>query len=313
MEFTQEENLNNSYRRILIDFKQNKCKIDHLDYHGSKIAMLSCVQKDKSRKKLLFVQGRAETMDKYLSLFHDLYQNGYDIYTYDHPGQGYSGNEDNKGLSWIKSFYNYVSVLKRVIAFYKLQNFAIIGVSLGGLITTMALKNASITPSHVVLVAPMFRITRKKLPKWLAGFICDFGELVGKCTGNKRSSPIGQKKYIRPAFNNNNKTHSERRLNFYHDWYQNSEIFPIGGVTWHWLGEAYRNEPSCIIAKNTKILLIEAQNDTIVNNDDNAEIIKNSNTEIQIRKIKNAYHDLLNESDNIRNQALEQIIAFIDQ
>jgi lysophospholipase len=315
IDYTTEDCLNNSYRRILIDFKANHGNCQSINYGDEKsVSAISFIHGGiNPMPQLLFVQGRAETIDKYLTLFHDLYNAGYDIYSYDHPGQGYSGCREHLGLSWIDSFEDYERALTAVIKHYELNNPVIIGVSMGGLVAVSALNKQKIKTSKMILVTPMFKVDRKGLPKWLAILACDFFDLFGKLTGNKYSSPPGQKSYRRPAFTNNNKTHSERRLNFYHDWYSNSQIFPIGGVTWHWLSLAYRSEPQYIRGRQTRIMLIEAQNDTIVDNSNNEKIIKNSTAQIEIRRIRGAYHDLLNEEDDIRNQTLKQITEFIQK
>lgn len=315
MEFTSENDLNNSYRQMLLKFKNSKCSWDSIPCGSFSVAGLACVHPEGTGrwKKLLIVQGRAETMDKYLSLIHDLYSAGYDIYTYDHPGQGYSGSQENTGLSWIRSYDDYVTALDAVMRFYQLEDPFIISVSMGALVAVMALKRNLLPISKLVLVTPMFRVERKGLPAWLAAFICDFFELLGRITGNRRAAPLGQHPYRRPTFAGNTKTHSERRLNFYHDWYQSGRIFPIGGVTWHWLGEAYRHEPVRISAGDCRILLLEAQNDKVVDNSANAKIVRNSKGSIEIRGIRGGYHDLLNESDEIRNQTLRQIMSFLEQ
>ncbi len=315
IDYTSDKYLNNSYRRILIDFKNSKGNCQNVQYSDNEsVAAISFTHEGIVQKpQLLFVQGRAETTDKYLSLFHDLFEAGYDIYSYDHPGQGYSGHREYGGRSWINSFEDYEKALTAVIKHYELNNPIIIAVSMGGLITVSALNKQKIRASKIVLVTPMFRIDRKGLPRWLAAFVCDFFDLIGRLTFNKYSAPPGQKPYRRPAFASNNKTHSERRLNFYHDWYNNDSIIPIGGVTWHWLSHAYRNEPQQIKGETTRILLIEAQNDVIVDNSSNSEIIKKSTARIEIRRIKGGYHDLLNEEDSIRNHTLEQITDFVNR
>ncbi|MBQ8707104.1 MAG: alpha/beta hydrolase [Succinivibrionaceae bacterium] len=313
IEFTSENELNNSYRRNLIEFKNNCCVCQRLEIEKYSILTISCTHHDaRARGKLFFIQGRAETIDKYLSLFQDLYNAGYDIYSYDHPGQGYSGRKKDKGLSWIGSFSVYVNVLTEVVKHFSAENASFIAVSMGGLVATMAMNRQLLSPGKIVLVTPMFRVDRKHLPSWLAHMICQAFDIAGFVTGNRRSSPPGQKRYSRPAFASNNKTHSERRLNFYHDWYESDEIFPIGGVTWKWLMEAYLNEPRRIEAGSASVLLIEAQHDSVVDNSSNEEIIRNSEGSIQLRRIKGGFHDLLNETDSIRNLTLQQILNFIE-
>ncbi|MCV5871060.1 alpha/beta fold hydrolase, partial [Escherichia coli] len=42
------------------------------------------------KKAVLIVNGRIESSWKYQELFYDLYRQGYDVYSFDHRGQGLS-------------------------------------------------------------------------------------------------------------------------------------------------------------------------------------------------------------------------------
>ena len=67
-----------------------------------------------------------------------------------------------------------------------------------------------------------------------------------------------------------------------------------------------------INAHNTSLLVFIAEHDFIVNNQNTTNLIERSKDGCNIETIlvKNAYHDILNESDSVRNPTIEKIGTF---
>ena len=63
-------------------------------------------------KAIVVVNGRIECTWKYQELFYDLFQQGYDIYSFDHRGQGLSDRliEDQQ-MGYVEDFEDYVQDL----------------------------------------------------------------------------------------------------------------------------------------------------------------------------------------------------------
>ena len=56
-------------------------------------------------KAILVVNGRIECCSKYQELFYDLFQQGYDVYSYDHRGQGLSDRLiEDKQMGYVDEF-----------------------------------------------------------------------------------------------------------------------------------------------------------------------------------------------------------------
>lgn len=315
--FTQENELTNELREKLCKFKLEMCKLTKLnvDLYSEQlpITCIDCPHQNSYKKgTILLVQGRAETIDKYLSIMYDFSLQGYRVISYDQPYQGYSSNKKKHELSWIGKFSDYLKVITSIYNYYHIEKPIVIAISMGGMITIQAINKKLISVSKMVLITPMIRITKKGLPSFVAKPIAKVAEIINTFLGNKFSAAFGQKKYEKPKFENNYKTHSIKRLNFYHKWYENPKQNPLGGVTWRWLYECYLNEPLKIDSNNTKVLFLEAEYDHIVDNAYNDLFIKKSTADIDFHIIHNSYHDLLNETDDIRNKALEIITKFLE-
>lgn len=316
--FTRESQLTEEYRLELCQFKENYCHQYLLPVCLSSgtinIAILDCQPLSACIGTILIIQGRAETMDKYLSLIKDFVAQNYRVITYDHPYQGYSSDLQDLQMSWIGCFDDYLKALSEVLSRYDHLNPQIISVSMGGMIAIQALNRALIKPRKLILVTPMMRNSKNGFPPFIAKFIAKSADLFYRFLGNKYAPAPGQmKEYRIPEFQGNGKTHSINRLSFYHRWYQNHRQHPLGGVTWHWLYECYNNEPEVILNSDTEILFLEAEEDTIVDNSCNKTLIKKSDSAINFITIKNAYHDLLNETDGIRDQVLTFICHFLEK
>ncbi len=317
MHFAKESQLSENYRKELCKIKAHCYCQEIIEINLSSgsipITLIDCKPEKQCIGTILIIQGRAETLDKYLSLIYDFTNKGYRVITYDQPFQGYSSNLKDLHVSWIGSFDDYLKVLSAILNRFHTLTPYVIAVSMGGMIAIQALNKEILQVPKIVLVTPMIRIAKKGLPNILARAISKIMDLSYRILGLKYAPALGQKaKYIKPNFENNQKTHSKARLDFYHKWYDNPELHPLGGVSWHWLYECYKNEPQYINCKKTQILFLEAGCDYIVDNSFNKKLIENSFNNITFYRINESFHDLLNESDTIRNYALSYICKFLE-
>ena len=314
MNLLSEQNYNKQFSNSLNDFLELHCQTDTVIYKKWKIFTISATHKTPNHQSIIIIQGRAETSYKYLPLIFELYHADFNVYTFDHLGQGFSSRVGSSFYSYIPNFKDYTESTSVIIDHYKLENFKVIGNSMGCAITIHLINENKIKTQQVALVAPMIlwnninpllRYTFFLLSKIVNAF-----NLLLK----KEPSPFfGQIKYIKPNFESNNKTHSYQRYNFYHKIYEENPTIPVGGVTFEWIRQIMLNPVKIIKAPQTDLIIFLAENELIVNNTNTISVIENSKNSchsIKYEIIRGAYHDILNESDSIRNPVIRKIEAF---
>ena len=94
--YTQESNYEQVMSSSVADFWQQRESGYHPSFDGASLYWCKFTASHHT-KAIVIVNGRVETVFKYQELFFDLFQLGYDIYSYDHRGQGHSKNANNTG------------------------------------------------------------------------------------------------------------------------------------------------------------------------------------------------------------------------
>lgn len=293
----------------LENFKSKVCVIENIEIDDKFISTIRVIHKDSSRirKNIVLIQGRAETWYKYLPLMYELYNKGYNVFTFDHVGQGASYRYVIQNFSYIENFDDYTYFTKKFLEYFGLTDPIIIANSMGCAIAINLLKADDVKPQKIVLISPMIKIKLNFLPFFLVKTISRIMNFF------RPLSPVwGQKEYTKPIFEKNYKTHSLSRFNFYHNIYEKYPNLSIGGVTWKWLFESIKNEINFIDCPNIPFLIFIAQNDVIVDNKAIKSFIKRSNASIQHYECKNSFHDILNEIDEIRINVINKIIDYIE-
>ncbi|WP_438876507.1 alpha/beta fold hydrolase, partial [Bacillus cereus group sp. Bce039] len=75
-------------------------------------------------KVIIIVNGRIESACKYQELFYDLFHQGYDIYSFDHRGQGLSERLiADPQMGYVEQFDDYVRDMDELITRFPLQNY----------------------------------------------------------------------------------------------------------------------------------------------------------------------------------------------
>lgn len=116
-----------------------------------------------TKKAVLIVNGRIESSWKYQELFYDLYRQGYDVYSFDHRGQGLSDRLlSDSDMGHVYDFTDYIDDMDVVIKQHDLKQYQqcfIIAHSMGGAIATRYLQTQPEHPfTGLILSAPMFGI-----------------------------------------------------------------------------------------------------------------------------------------------------------
>ncbi|MCG3722304.1 alpha/beta fold hydrolase [Vibrio cincinnatiensis] len=267
-------------------------------------------------KAIVVVNGRLESVWKYQELFYDLFQQGYDIYSFDHRGQGLSDRLLNdKEIGHVHTFDDYVRDLAELVPHFPLQRYAqryLLAHSMGGTIATRYLETHAEHPfDAVALSAPMLGI---HLPWPLSTMVEPISCLLTLLYRTPHYAPSYGPYYAKP-FAINPLTHSEIRYQWFRELYEQKPTLKLGGPSTRWVWQGLKAARRCL--KHTHqltipTLLMQAGCDTIVSNASQtrfmAQLAKtNPNSRIQI--IHGAKHELLFESDRYRNQALDALFT----
>ena len=130
-------------------------------FDGTKLYWIK-LSKPSHTKAILLVNGRIECAAKYQELFYDLYQQGYDIYCYDHRGQGLSARliEDPQ-MGYVEEFADYVRDLDSIVQHFNFSPYQqryLLAHSMGGNIATRYLQTYHAPFDAASLTAPMYGI-----------------------------------------------------------------------------------------------------------------------------------------------------------
>ncbi|RYU66703.1 alpha/beta fold hydrolase [Aliivibrio finisterrensis] len=313
--FTQESHYLETMQSHVTPFWERR---QHGFYQGEKETQLHWVSftSPANRKAIMVVNGRIESVYKYQELFYDLFCQGYDIYSFDHRGQGLSDRlTTNRDIGHIEEFNDYIldlnSMTQHLIAPEDYQDCYLLGHSMGGAIATQYVETHSHPYSAVALSAPMHGI---HIQPWLKPIAGPISHYLSRWA-SQPSYALGQAPYHAKPFLDNTLTTCEIRYQWFRELYNLKPELQIGGPSNHWVNQSLKGSKLCVeqaASCSVPVLLLQGENDRIVDNNAHTTFQKNA-PDCQLITIKNAKHELLFESDVCRNQALSNILDFFQQ
>ncbi len=271
---------------------------------------------DRNKNLLFILPGRSESSLKYAELAYELRGQGFDIIILDHRGQGLS--ERLNGASdyvHIESFDHYVEDLNEVMEHFcaskKYRAKHLMAHSMGSAVALRHIQKYG--PDHwdgVILSSPMLKIKSSKIPLFIALWISKFYLLLGK-----QFKPIWNRQIqdSKRKFSSNNVTHCGHRFTWAR---KMEEIHPhilSGAPTMQWLYESILVGKKIMKDRTSfkkPILLMQADQDVVVCNQAQnkfAHQIENC----RIIRLKECKHEVLQETNAVRNRALVQITQFL--
>ncbi|GLT19025.1 lysophospholipase L2 [Vibrio zhanjiangensis] len=268
-------------------------------------------------KAIVVVNGRIECTWKYQELFYDLFQQGYDIYSFDHRGQGLSDRLiDDVEMGYVQDFEDYVHDLNHLITHFHLESYKncyLLGHSMGGNIATRYLQTY---PQHpfcaIALSAPMLGVN---LPWCLKLIALPYNQIMASLSSQPKFAP-GQQPYYSKPFDNNLLTQSDVRYQWFRELYEKRPELKVGGASHRWVWQGLMAAKKCYLMArhiHTPLLILQAECDEVVSNHDQVKFFNKLvkyNQQSQLRTIENSRHEILFEKDEYRNQALDAIFSF---
>lgn len=272
--------------------------------------------------------GRCEGYLKYKEVVFDLFENKYNVFIVDHRGQGLSQRTlKNTHKGYVEKFDIYAidlhTFIQRVVIPKANELPYLLGHSMGCAIAARMFQICDKVVKSAVLLSPMIAINSGPLPYPLAKLIVSSGHKLNKFLApNNPWYFLGQNNYQATPFERNVLTHSTCRYNRFIELYIENTQLQLGGVTFQWLSEAIKNETNLfkdIQSTNTPIVVIQAGNDTVVNNQqqynfcEKLKAISSATVKTNLFVIEGARHELLFETDNIRIETFKYILTHFSQ
>lgn len=283
--------------------------------HGNVKIAYSCFKAEREKAVILFLTGRAEYFLKYCPFFERMNALGFTVFALDHRGQGASGRmlaESEKG--YVENFDFYVDdaedFLKNIVLEYaKKKDVFLVSHSMGGAVSLLLAARCADLFKKIVFVSPMWGLIYS-MPETLVKII-----VKGACRlGFSKFYAFGKsaKDYLKPF----EKTHLTQSFENYmrqQSFVTQNRSFALGGPSFQWVSEsikAMEKLPAAAEKVKVPVLLVQAENDTIVDNKAQDRVAANFEN---CRKtlIEKGFHELLNEEDEFYEKTLAEIKAFL--
>ncbi len=276
-----------------------------------------------AERAVLLVSGRVESFLKYDELTDELLRNGYAVYRFDHRGQGLSGRlltDRHKGH--IDSYAAFVADLQQVIASItghgNHRHLLLIAHSMGACISALTLADSHTTTiSGAALCSPMVRLKSGGLPHWAALLWLNLWHLLQRWW--RRAS--GDSPYFRNGgpyrerpFEGNHISHSLSRYRLFRTIMNARPEAQLGDPTLAWVARSFRAAARAVTLASqirTPLLVLEAGADPLIDPRGIARFCQRA-PHCRYLRIDGARHELLFESDPMRQPALQAIYRFFD-
>ena len=271
---------------------------------------------------VIFVNGRAENVFKYMELFYDLHIQGWSpVYTYDHRGQGFSDRllSDPKAghvedySHYRKDFKTFLQLVALDPEFNPEKSF-LIAHSMGGVITVDYLQNNPDQKyfSSVAISSPMFRI-HAHVPSFIEKGLLEVMKLYCLFDCTDQIPGIKMKSLIQKFLT---RSHARHKFRLYLETKKFPKIKP-GRPTYQWVIKSFEfsrqiMQKDRIQAIKTPILILQGEQDQVVSNSHQDEFCNETPTCCHIKKTV-ARHEHFLETDALRDQAIQETLSFFSK
>ncbi len=317
----REQNWEQFLNQTLTPFWQQNCQANQFQTQDGLTLHYAYIKAPDAKGLVILLPGRVETYPKYQEVIYDLFQAGLSVLTLDHRGQGMSSRMlSNPEKGYVRQFADYADDLQAIIEHSQLlkkhDKVHCLAHSMGAAIALTWISKYQPNLSSLILNAPMLGINAGPLSQKSAYYVAKIADDICKLFCKEPPYFIGQHGYQKQAFVGNQLCSSEKRFDLTHSL---QARYKLGGVTTRWLEQAliiinqapdiaqYIQYPTLMLqAENEQIVSVQAQNNWIA-------AAKNQGVQVETLNLKNARHEILMETDDIRQQAMARIIEFIYQ
>lgn len=266
--------------------------------------------------EIVVIPGRGETAHKYAEFLYCMYQAKIKTAVLFARGQGISDRLlKNPQKCHIDKFSYMTLDIALLISELGFKDYGMLAFSLGGLIALdfICADIAVAKPKRCALIAPYLWPAMKVNPTVLTIASAILGSLP---VIKNAFTPYGRE-YKRITFNENHHSHCKIRYNAYHDYYAAHPELTIGSPTWGFVKASTLKQRELFSLKGQlpiPMYIQTAAEDKVVSSAATEKFFSNHQEDFNapiVRSLAGAYHDVLNEIDEIRNPALNRAIEFL--
>jgi lysophospholipase len=301
---------------VLPYFEQHFQKAELVTARGSRLAYRT-FYRGPGRRNLIIVPGRTEPMPKYAEIVYDLRDLDLNIFLVDLSNQGESERplpDPHKGH--VRSFAQYDSDFDQWIESHVLplthgKDLYLLAHSLGGFVASRFLARNSGLIKRAVFSAPMYKIHTDPYSESTARLLARLLLITGK--GTQYAPDRGPYVPEEDVLEKSDVTRSEGRHWANKYLYTTFPELALGGPTVRWVHETLkatsRNGP---MARRitTPLLILQAGDDKVVKNPAQVEVCRLAR-DCRIHTYPGAYHEVLQEQDHVRSDALARALGFL--
>ena len=315
-----EATLNQRYASEVVPFMQKGQWGWFAGAKGANLRYAQFINPDAS-DTIVIVDGQSEFIEKYSELIYDFYGHGHSVAIYDHRGQGLSSRlAPTLDMCHVDEFDDYVddlstfveTVVQRPASLLVSRPLIMFAHSMGGGIGAKYLQRNPTIFDAVIFSSPMMGINTAPFSENVAFAIAT----VGVKSGFGKHFALTQKGYVRSdSIEKSTVTHSQTRIDIKNYWNDQNPQLRLGGPSYKWVYETMkstkkmRSEP---IAFQGPILLLKAGQETYVQPEYETAYCKNATNCTELN-YPNARHEIFNEVDAIRDDALNTLFKFLDK
>jgi lysophospholipase len=272
------------------------------------------------RGSLLFLPGRGDAYEKYLETLDYWASRGWRVTASDWRGQAGSGRLGFDPVTGhIDDFATWIADLAELWGGWREEGpgpYVLVGHSMGGHLALRALAERRVDPDAVVLSAPMLGFAGPPLP---SGLLHGAARLMNRLGDPARpawkwSEKPGQLPAGRAAL----LTHDAERYADEVWWRERRPELVMGPGSWGWVERAYASlrqldRPGVLEAIQTPVFLFATTADRLVSYSAIARAAARLPNAELLTFGPEAAHEILRESDPVRDKALAAIDAFLDR
>lgn len=291
---------------------------ENLDFAGVKGIRLSARawRSESSTATLVIVSGRNESHAKYAEVAYDFFTRGYDVYCYDHRGQGFSQRElSNSQIGWVESFQAYVNDLStfhaQVVEPRRKGPLFLLAHSMGATIASLWLSQSRVKPAAAVFSAPMVELILKPYPRIVVELMVNQAIKAGR-----EKEYVQGGKDIELSTYGFDLTHCRARRDWNRELFRKYPQTRLGSPSYRWLHEALLVERRLSHLEFPRfvgcpLLVWQAGDDQVVKSNF-VRFAAHSQTSFIVAYEAKSQHELLQESDDIRQRIMCQTLAFFE-
>lgn len=277
-----------------------------------------------ARGSMIFQAGRGDFFEKYLESLAEWHDQGWNLTGFDWRGQSGSGRFlDNPRIGHVSSFADWIADFDCFVKPWLEATpgpHVLAGHSMGGhLIVRYMIEHYMIdhgaAVDALVLSAPMFKVMSKPLSERIAGGLARTLARIGMA--ERLAWPENERPSIPGSSRQKLLTHDFKRYSDENFWVHAHPELRLGPPSWKWLVEAYASQagifaPGTFETLRLPIMIVAAAEDQLVSSRAIAEAAQRM-PDARLLMHASAAHELLRESDAIREEVMAAIGAFLDE